>query len=113
MPFVGLGATPTARLDVYHGPRHGERRMAAQNTGRFCEWQVGILFVEGESEAEIARRATALSAGGAVLMPLDDYGLSPQFTWVSDRLGVSWQLNLACIAGHEWNAPTGPITNRA
>jgi predicted 3-demethylubiquinone-9 3-methyltransferase (glyoxalase superfamily) len=69
--------------------------MAAQNTGRFCEWQVGILFVEGESVAEIARLAMAQSAGGAVLMPLDDYGLSRQFTWVSDRLGASWQHNLA------------------
>ena len=35
-----------------------------------------------------------LSAGGAVLMPLDNYGFSTKFAWVNDRLGVSWQLNL-------------------
>ena len=31
---------------------------------------------------------------GAVMMPLDNYGFSKQFAWVSDRYGVSWQLNL-------------------
>ncbi|MEP0928505.1 VOC family protein [Leptolyngbya sp. SLC-A1] len=36
-----------------------------------------------------------LSFGGEVLMPLDDYGFSQRFSWVNDRFGVSWQLNLA------------------
>jgi predicted 3-demethylubiquinone-9 3-methyltransferase (glyoxalase superfamily) len=52
------------------------------------------LFVECESETEIGRLAAALAEGGAVMMPLDSYGFSRQFTWVSDRYGVSWQLNL-------------------
>lgn len=34
-----------------------------------------------------------LSDGGDVMMPLDDYGFSPRFGWLSDRFGVSWQLN--------------------
>jgi len=53
------------------------------------------LFVDCESEAEIQRLCAALSADGATLMPLGNYGFSRQFAWVNDRFGVSWQLNLA------------------
>ncbi len=28
------------------------------------------------------------------MMPVDTYGFSTLFTWISDRFGVSWQLNL-------------------
>ena len=52
------------------------------------------LFVECESEEEIDRVAAALGEGGAILMPLADYGFSRRFTWLNDRFGVSWQLNL-------------------
>jgi len=52
------------------------------------------LFVECESEEEIDRIAAALGEGGAILMPLADYGFSRRFTWLNDRFGVSWQLNL-------------------
>ena len=31
---------------------------------------------------------------GAVMMPVDNYGFSSLFTWIADRFGVSWQLNL-------------------
>jgi predicted 3-demethylubiquinone-9 3-methyltransferase (glyoxalase superfamily) len=52
------------------------------------------LFVDCESEAELDAAFAGLSAGGAVLMPPGNYGFSTKFTWVSDRFGVSWQLNL-------------------
>jgi len=52
------------------------------------------LFVECESEEQIESLATALLDGGQALMPLDNYGFSRKFTWVNDRYGVSWQLNL-------------------
>ena len=38
---------------------------------------------------EIDRLCTALSEGGAELMPLADYGFSAKFAWVNDRFGVS------------------------
>src|SRR3954467_1962686 len=53
------------------------------------------LFVECKDEAELDAAFARLSEGGAVLMPPGDYGFSRKFTWVSDRYGVSWQLNLA------------------
>jgi predicted 3-demethylubiquinone-9 3-methyltransferase (glyoxalase superfamily) len=52
------------------------------------------LFVECESEAELDAAFARLSAGGGVLMPPSNYGFSAKFTWVADRYGVSWQLNL-------------------
>jgi predicted 3-demethylubiquinone-9 3-methyltransferase (glyoxalase superfamily) len=52
------------------------------------------FFVQCESEAELKRLVAALGAGGATLMPAGDYGFSRRFAWVSDRFGVSWQLNL-------------------
>ena len=52
------------------------------------------LFVDCASEEEIRRLSAALGEGGTVLMALADYGFSRQFTWVNDRFGVSWQLNL-------------------
>lgn len=52
------------------------------------------FFVECDDEAAFDRLAEALSAGGAVLMPPGSYGWSAKFAWVSDRFGVSWQLNL-------------------
>lgn len=53
------------------------------------------LFVTCNSDEEIERLSAALGEGGSVLMPLGDYGFSRRFAWVSDRFGVSWQLNLA------------------
>ena len=52
------------------------------------------LFVECETEEELARLFDTLSEAGQVLMALDNYGFSRQFGWTNDRFGVSWQLNL-------------------
>ena len=52
------------------------------------------LFVDCASEAQLEELFAKLSAGGQVMMPLGNYGFSRRFGWVSDRFGVSWQLNL-------------------
>jgi predicted 3-demethylubiquinone-9 3-methyltransferase (glyoxalase superfamily) len=52
------------------------------------------LYVRCESEEEIDRVFAALSAGGQILMPLDQYPFSRKFGWLADRFGVSWQLSL-------------------
>lgn len=53
------------------------------------------FFVECESEDEIDRITSTLLTDGNALMPLGEYGFSRKFAWISDRYGVSWQLNLA------------------
>ena len=52
------------------------------------------IFVTCESETELEKLYEALSAGGGLLMPLDNYGFSRKFGWLNDRYGVSWQMNL-------------------
>ena len=52
------------------------------------------LFVNCSDLAELENAYENLSHGGEVLMPLDNYGFSQKFAWVSDRFGVSWQLNV-------------------
>lgn len=52
------------------------------------------LFVTCTSEAQLDKLFAELSAGGGVMMPLGNYGFSRKFAWVSDRFGVSWQINL-------------------
>ena len=52
------------------------------------------FFVTCRSEEDLRRFAAALGEGGGVLMPLGSYGFSRLFTWITDRYGVSWQINL-------------------
>lgn len=50
------------------------------------------LTVACADEAELRRLAELLGEGGAVLMELGAYDFSPCYTWIVDRVGVSWQL---------------------
>lgn len=52
------------------------------------------FFVSCESQEELLQLFTALSENGKIFMPLGNYGFSRRFARVSDRYGVSWQLNL-------------------
>jgi predicted 3-demethylubiquinone-9 3-methyltransferase (glyoxalase superfamily) len=52
------------------------------------------LFASFKTEKEIDTAWKKLSEGGKVLMELQKYPFSEKFGWVSDRFGLSWQLNL-------------------
>lgn len=52
------------------------------------------LFVDFADEQRLRQVHSSLSAGGRELMPLGNYGFSRQFSWVEDRYGFTWQLNL-------------------
>jgi predicted 3-demethylubiquinone-9 3-methyltransferase (glyoxalase superfamily) len=53
------------------------------------------FHVECADEDEVRTLAEALAQDGATMMPVGNYGFSRLFAWVSDRFGVSWQLNCA------------------
>lgn len=52
------------------------------------------LFINLPNEEALEQAFHRLAEGGKVLMPLDDYGFSARFGWLSDRFGLSWQLNV-------------------
>jgi predicted 3-demethylubiquinone-9 3-methyltransferase (glyoxalase superfamily) len=51
------------------------------------------VYVNCETENEINKLYESLSHEGSAMMPLGDYGFSKKFGWISDKYGVSWQLN--------------------
>ncbi len=51
------------------------------------------IYVNCETEAEIDMLFQKFSEGGNIMMPPGDYGFSKKFVWLSDKYGVSWQLN--------------------
>lgn len=53
------------------------------------------FFVNCQTPEEIHELWDKLGQGGKVLMELDRYPFSPQFGWLEDRYGLSWQLNLS------------------
>jgi predicted 3-demethylubiquinone-9 3-methyltransferase (glyoxalase superfamily) len=53
------------------------------------------VFLEFSKKEELDRTFDILSNEGRVFMPLGNYGFSLRFGWLSDRFGVSGQLNHA------------------
>ena len=52
------------------------------------------IFVDFDDERALEKVFAELSIDGEALMPLGHYGFSRRFGWLTDRFGVSWQLNL-------------------
>lgn len=89
------------------GDQHGQVMMARVSIGGqeimindslpvhdFSFTPSSSIYIECDDAAQLRALADGLAAGGQVLMPLDNYGFSTIFAWVSDSFGVSWQLNL-------------------
>lgn len=73
-----------------------EQEFIALNGGPQFKFNPSIsFFVNCATQKEIDELWKKLSKGGEVLMELSKYPFSEKFGWVSDRFGVSWQLNLA------------------
>jgi predicted 3-demethylubiquinone-9 3-methyltransferase (glyoxalase superfamily) len=104
---------PEARIDTID--RYGEGGPGKAGTVRLATFSVGdqsvmcidspvahaftftpafSFFVTCRSEEDLRRFAAALGEGGGVMMPPGNYGFSRLFTWLNDRFGISWQLNL-------------------
>lgn len=52
------------------------------------------IYITCDSEKEINHLYEQLITDGQELMALGDHGFSKKFSWINDRYGVSWQLNL-------------------
>jgi len=52
------------------------------------------FFVYCESDEKIEKIYNKLSEGGQIIFPLDKYDWSPKYTWVKDKFGLSWQLDV-------------------
>lgn len=75
---------------------HGQRIMLTESPIKHVfDFNPAIsFFVDFDSREELDRVFAALTEGGEVMMPLNNYGFSERFAFIQDRFGVSWQLNL-------------------
>ena len=94
-PDDELGPEGTVRVATFE--LSGNEMMAIDSSAphAFTFTPAISLWIDCSSQEEIERVSAALSDGGQFLMPLDSYPFSPQFCWVADRYGVTWQLNRA------------------
>ena len=53
------------------------------------------LFVTCGTDEEVLYLWEKLSAGGDVLMPLDQYDWSTKYGWCADKFGLTWQIYMA------------------
>jgi predicted 3-demethylubiquinone-9 3-methyltransferase (glyoxalase superfamily) len=52
------------------------------------------IYISCITEPEIDLLFEKVSPGGQIFMPLQKYPFSNKFGWITDKYGVSWQLNL-------------------
>jgi len=68
----------------------------ALNGGPVFKFNPSVSFTVSCSEvAELDRLWSALSDGGSILMPYQEYPFSKKYGWCNDKFGLSWQLGLS------------------
>ncbi len=75
---------------------HGQQFMCIDSSAAhgFSFTPAISLYVTCETEDEIDELFVKLLQDGQIFMPLAHYPFSEKFGWVSDKFGVTWQLNL-------------------
>lgn len=88
------GAEGTVKLGIFS--IHGQEYMCIDSTVKhgFTFTPAVSIYVRCDTEEEIENFFSSLSRGGSVLMPLGPYPFSKKFAWLTDKFGVSWQLNM-------------------
>jgi predicted 3-demethylubiquinone-9 3-methyltransferase (glyoxalase superfamily) len=98
VPFTEAGAKaakrPEGSVMTASFELAGEQ-FAAINGGPVFKFTPAVsLYVSCETEDEIDRLYGELSPDGSVLMPFQKYPFSEKYCWITDKFGLSWQLNL-------------------
>ncbi len=67
----------------------------AINAGPYYKFNPSVsFFINCDSLEEFEHFWDKLSVGASILMPRNKYPFSQQYGWLTDRFGVSWQINL-------------------
>lgn len=86
--------TPSGDTDIVSFDLFGQRFQAI-SAGPLFDFTPAIsFFVQCDTTDELDRYYNVLSEGGAVMVPMGDYGFSKKYVWFADRYGLSWQLAL-------------------
>ncbi|MCX8024883.1 MAG: VOC family protein [Thermanaerothrix sp.] len=102
-----LPDTPSGDTDIVSFTLAGQPFMAI-SAGPIFKFNPAISFIvnfdpsrDPQARTNLDALWAKLSAGGTVLMPLDQYPFSSRFGWIADRYGLSWQLLLSNPDGEE------------
>jgi predicted 3-demethylubiquinone-9 3-methyltransferase (glyoxalase superfamily) len=97
-PSAEVSGMPEGSVLIAEFQLEGYKFVALNGGPHFRFTPAVSFFVSCETEAEIDALWRELSAGGEILMPLQNYPFSHKFGWFNDKFGLSWQLNLAASA---------------
>jgi len=105
--ITALHNTPSGDADIVSFELSGQSFMAI-SAGPLFKFNPSVSFFvnfdrsRDENAGErLERLWEKLIAGGAALMPLQQYPFSDRYGWVQDRYGLSWQLILSNTQGEE------------